>query len=59
MYTQEIICPYCGKMTIVNVADTAGKTITPCQRFWCKQKIIVITDNEGKVVTVKKKGFFS
>lgn len=55
MYTQEIICPYCGKMTIVNVADTKGKTITPCQRYWCKKDIVVITNEQGQVVTIAKK----
>lgn len=54
MYTQEIICPYCGKMTSVNVADVKGKTVTPCQRYWCKHKIVVVTNDEGKVVTVAK-----
>lgn len=54
MYTQEIICPYCGKKTIVNVADAEGHTVTPCQRYWCKEKIYVKTDNNGRVITVDK-----
>ena len=54
MYTQEIICPYCGKMTRVNVADTKGETITPCQRYWCKRKILVVTNEQGQVVTIEK-----
>lgn len=56
MYTQEIICPYCGVMTIVNVGDTEGNTKTPCQK--CKRKIVVETNKDGKVVTVRQEYCF-
>lgn len=47
MYTQEIICPSCGKMTIVNVLSTKGDTRTPCMH--CAKSITVATDKNGKV----------
>lgn len=52
MYTQEIICPACGKKTIVNVIDVAGKCLTPCQS--CKRRIVVKTDKEGKVISIRQ-----
>jgi hypothetical protein len=52
MYTQEVVCPYCGKLTRVNVIDTDGRTETPCQS--CKRGIFVGTDKEGKVVSIEK-----
>jgi hypothetical protein len=58
MYTQEIICPHCGKMTIVNVADGKATTTTPCKHFLCKKSIIIETDKEGKVVSIQKDGCF-
>ncbi len=38
MYTQEVICPHCGKMTMVNVGDAKGSVSTPCQE--CKEVAI-------------------
>ena len=67
MYTQEIICPSCGKLTKVNVCDGGGKAVTPCgavltQSFWgntyCEKKIVVITDKSGNVVEIRKKGMW-
>lgn len=58
MYTQEIICPHCGKLTRVNIADTEGSTTTPCQRFMCKREIVVRTDKTGNVISVQKGGCF-
>lgn len=49
MYTQEIACPHCSKLTIVNVPDL-GKTITPCPH--CTWKIIIIVDSQGKVTSI-------
>lgn len=51
MYTQEIVCPKCGKKTVVNVLDTRGSTPTPCQH--CHSSITVSTDKEGKVSEIK------
>ncbi len=57
MYTQEIICTYCSKMTSVNVTDTKGGAVTPCQK--CRYDIVIETDENGKVVSIsKKKGCF-
>lgn len=52
MYTQEIICPSCGQMTIVNVIDNKGETSTPCNN--CKTEIKVVTDRHGKVQSIYK-----
>jgi|WetSurMetagenome_2_1015567.scaffolds.fasta_scaffold431966_1 hypothetical protein len=67
MYTQEIKCPGCGKLTRVNVCDGEGKAITPCgvklsNNFflpddYCNTKIVVITDKSGNVIEIRKKGF--
>lgn len=51
MYTQEIVCPRCGKMTAVNVPDT-GRATTPCQRAFCSAKIVVVVDEHGRVKSV-------
>ena len=56
MYTQEIVCPNCGKMTIVNVIDKSGSVKTPCQN--CKYGIIVSTDKMGKVEQVRTANCF-
>jgi len=68
MYTQEIICPICGNLTRVNVCDGGGKSITPCgakltnnlffNNEYCKAKIVVITDNSGNVIEIRKKGIW-
>jgi hypothetical protein len=47
MYTQEIICPKCGKPTVVNVLDASGSTSTPCQK--CSTRIRVTSDENGKI----------
>lgn len=52
MFTQEIVCPHCGKKTDVNVADS-GSTVTPCRHYWCKREIKVISNN-GHVTEVGK-----
>ncbi len=52
MYTQEIVCPHCGKPAIVNVLDKKGTTKTPCQN--CKKKIIVYTDRHAKIESIVK-----
>jgi hypothetical protein len=52
MYTQEIACPSCGKLTIVNVPDL-GQTITPCPH--CKWKIIINVNSQGKVTSIEKR----
>lgn len=52
MYTQEIVCPNCGKAAIVNVLDVEGNTQTPCQH--CKTSISVYTNKEGKIGSVSK-----
>lgn len=46
MYTQEIVCPSCRKLTIVNVPDSGG-TLTPCSK--CDRKIWIGIDSQGKV----------
>lgn len=47
MYTQEIVCPSCGKKTTVNVLDTQGRTSSPCQH--CRRSITISTDKDGKI----------
>ena len=51
MYTQEIVCPRCGKMTTVNVPDS-GRTTTPCQRAFCSAKIVVEVDEQGRITKI-------
>jgi len=52
VYTQEIVCPSCGKMTNVNVPDS-GHTTTPCQRWSCSAKIKVVVDEKGRITEIK------
>src|SRR5437667_6124086 len=47
MYTQEIVCPKCGKPAIVNVLKVKGSTSTPCQK--CSAAITVQTDKQGEI----------
>jgi hypothetical protein len=59
MYTQDIMCPKCGKPTTVNVPDGKGTVKTPCShKFWCGKTIVVVTDSEGRVVEIKGDGFW-
>jgi hypothetical protein len=51
MYTQEIVCPRCGKMTTVNVPDV-GSATTPCQRTFCSAKIVISVDKQGKILKI-------
>ena len=56
MYTQEIVCPKCAKMTSVNVLEAGGgffgkaTTSTPCAH--CKSTIHVAVNSEGKVTKI-------
>src|SRR5438552_1024920 len=52
MYTQEIVCPSCSQMAIVNVLDKKGQTNSCCQK--CGERIYVRTDEDGKVEGVSK-----
>jgi hypothetical protein len=49
MYTQEIVCPSCGNLAIVNVPDS-GKATTPCKH--CGKKIAIAVDEHGKVTSI-------
>jgi hypothetical protein len=53
MYTQEIACPGCGNLAVVNVPDK-GTTTTPCRH--CKASIQVAVDRQGKVSGISKVG---
>lgn len=54
MYTQEIACPRCGRLTAVNFLDKRGSTTTPC--LHCATKISVSTNDYGEVVDIKGLG---
>lgn len=54
MYTQEIACPKCGRLTAVNFLDKSGATITPC--LFCQTKISVSTNDYGEVTAIEKVG---
>ncbi len=51
MHTQEIVCPNCGKLTIVNVPDSGGGTTTPCIK--CSRRIWIGIDSQGKVRSIE------
>lgn len=55
MYTQEVVCPHCGKMTNVNVLESGAffggtYTTTPCAH--CKSRIHVNVNSQGKVKSI-------
>jgi len=61
MYTQEVVCPQCGKMTSVNVLESGAffggtQTTTPCAH--CKWKIRVTVNSQGKVKSITSSGCF-
>lgn len=51
MYTQEIACPNCGRLTAVNFLDKQGSTTTPCVH--CATRITVRTNSDGEVVAIE------
>ena len=51
MFTQEIVCPNCGKPAIVNVLENEGTTNSPCQK--CQKQIFVQTGSDGKIIAIR------
>ena len=50
MYTQEIVCPACGKLARVNILDAEGASWTQCME--CPVTIGTGTDADGKVCKI-------
>lgn len=50
IYTQELICPKCGRPAVVNVLKRGGETRSPCQN--CKACIIVVVGKDGHIKNV-------
>jgi hypothetical protein len=55
MYTQELICPHCGEVAIVNVLTSTERKnpqSSPCTR--CDEQICYDVDSQGEIMEIRQ-----